>query len=230
MLSVSFTTLRIKKAVRQFLLFMIVSCTATISYAQPANDDPCNAIDLTATATCNYSTFTNAGATATAGVPDPGCANYQGGDVWFKVVVPASGSLRFDTQAGVITDGGMAIYSGTSCNALTLIECDDDDSPNGLMSYINATGLTPGSTVWIRVWEYGNDNNGTFGTCVSFPPPPPSNDDPCTAIDIVAGTTCTYTTYSNEGAGSTAGAPAPGCANYQGGDVWFKVTVPCGGA
>ena len=230
MLSVSFKCTNVKKAVRQFILFLVVSCTATISYAQPANDDPCNAIDLTATAVCSYSTFTNANATATAGVTAPGCANYQGGDVWFKVVVPASGSLRFDTQAGVITDGGMAIYSGANCNTLNLIECDDDDSPNGLMSYINATGLMPGSTVWIRIWEYGNDNNGTFGICVSFPPPPPTNDDPCTAIDITAGTTCNYVTYSNEGAGASAGVPAPGCANYQGGDVWFKVTVPCGGS
>jgi hypothetical protein len=65
-----------------------------------------------------------------------------------------------------MTDSGMAIYSGT-CGALTLIECDDDDSTNGAMSYINRTGLTPGSTVYIRFWEFSNDNNGTFGICAS---------------------------------------------------------------
>ena len=230
MLSVSVKFSNVKKSARQLLMLMIVSFSALTTFAQPANDEPCNAIDLTPGATCSYATYTNAAATASAGVPAPGCANYLGGDVWFKVVVPASGSLRFDTQAGVITDGGMAIYNGTSCSNLTLIECDDDDSPNGLMSFINATGLTPTSTVWIRIWEYGNDNNGTFGICVSFPPPPPTNDDPCTAIDITAGTSCNYTTYSNEGASGSTGVTAPGCANYQGGDVWFKVTVPCGGA
>ncbi len=218
------------KAAKQLLLFMIASVFALTSYAQPSNDEPCNAIDLTASITCTYAVFTNANATASAGVPAPGCADYQGGDVWFKVVVPSSGGLKFDTQTGVITDAGMAIYSGTVCTNLTLIECDDDDSPNGLMSYINASGLTPGSTVWIRVWEYGNDNNGTFGICVTFPPPPPVNDEPCTAIDLTAGPTCTYATYSNDGATSSIAVPDPGCANYLGGDVWFKVTVPCGGA
>ncbi len=67
---------------------------------------------------------------------------------------------------GVITDSGIALYSGT-CGALTLIECDDDDSTNGAMSYINRTGLTPGATLYVRFWEYGNNNNGTFGICAS---------------------------------------------------------------
>ena len=43
----------------------------------------------------------------------------------------------------------MALYSG-DCNTMALIECDDDDSENGLMPLINRTGLTPGSTVFVR--------------------------------------------------------------------------------
>ena len=42
----------------------------------PANDDPCAATALTVGAACSFSTFTNATATATAGVPAPGCASY----------------------------------------------------------------------------------------------------------------------------------------------------------
>src|SRR5688572_28567355 len=76
-------------------------------FAQPANDDPCNAIELTPSTTCTYTQYTNAAATATAGVPAPGCANYLGGDVWFRVTVPAGGALIFNTRTGVITDGGM---------------------------------------------------------------------------------------------------------------------------
>ncbi len=205
----------------------------SVAFAQPANDDPCNAIPLTVGTTCNYVTYTNANATASAGVPAPGCANYQGGDVWFTVTVPASGNLNFDSQTGVITDAGMAIYSGT-CTALTLIECDDDDSPNGAMSAIQRTGLTPGSTIWIRMWEFGNNNNGTFGICVLEPPPPPpppANDNPCGAILIpVRFDSCSYTTYTNATATATPNIPAPGCANYAGGDVWFKFVVPCTGS
>ena len=169
-------------------------------FAQVPNDNPCNAIALAVNTNCNFATFSNAGANASVGVPAPGCANYLGGDVWFNVTVPASGSLSFDSNTGVITDGGMAIYSG-ACNALTLIECDDDDSPNGLMSFISRTGLTPGATIWIRMWEYGNNNNGTFGLCVydqsTPPPPPPCTTPACSApIPDVCNTACALGTLS----------------------------------
>ena len=132
------------------------------------NDDCSTAIPLTVGINCIMSAFSNASATAssTTGTPAPGCGSYLGGDVWFSAVVPANGILILDSQVGTMTDSGMALYSG-SCGALTLIECDDDDSSNGLMSYINRTGLTPGSTVYIRFWEFSNDNNGTFGICAS---------------------------------------------------------------
>ena len=149
----------------------------TIPPAPPVNDEPCNAIPLTPDSTCNYLTFSNENSSATPNVPAPGCANYQGGDVWFTVVVPPSGGLYFDGIQGVITDGGMALYTGT-CDNLSLLACDDDSSPNGLMPRIRQMGLTPGDTIWVRYWEYGNDNNGTFGICVTLPPPPPTNDDP----------------------------------------------------
>jgi gliding motility-associated-like protein len=202
---------------------------ASIPPPPPANDEPCNAISLIPDSTCTYQTFTNENATGTPGVPAPGCANYGGGDVWFSVVVPSGGALIFDSQTGVILDGGMAIYSGT-CNNLTLINCNDDASPNGLMPLITAGGLTPGDTLWVRFWEYGNDNNGTFGICVRMPPPGPVNDDPCNAIELTPSATCTYQTFTNESAFGSSGVPAPGCAGYSGGDVWFKVVVPAGGA
>lgn len=210
-------------------LLLLINLSAFCAYSQvPSNDNPCSAIPLTVSASCSYSTYTNANATATAGVTAPGCASYSGGDVWFTAVVPASGTLIVDTQTGVMTDSGMAFYSGT-CGSLTLIECDDDDSPNGLMSYINRTGLTPGATIWIRVWEYGNDNNGTFGICATMPPLPPSNDDPCSAQPIPVNIACNYSTYTNAAATATTGVTAPGCASYSGGDVWFTIVVPASG-
>jgi len=145
------------------LFFPILTQSVAIAQA-PSNDDPCNATPLTIGSNCNYITSTNLNATASASVPAPGCANYLGGDVWFSAVVPANGSIIFDSNTGVITDGGMALYTGT-CNSLTLVSCDDDGSANGLMSSISATGLTPGSTVFIRFWEYGNNNNGSFSIC-----------------------------------------------------------------
>ena len=150
--------------------------------------------------------------------------------MWFSVVVPAGGALLFDTQTGIVTDGGMAIYAGSSCSGpLTLITCDDNASANGFMPRINAGGLTPGDTIWVRFWENGNNANGTFGICVTVPPPPPANDDPCNATPLTVGATCNYTTATNAWATTTTGIPDPGCANYLGGDVWFSVVVPAGG-
>lgn len=135
-----------------------------------SNDECIDAIPLTTTSTCSYTTYSNSGATSSSGVPAPGCASYSGGDVWFSVVVNASGEITIDSQSSGILDSGMALYSG-SCGSLTLIECDDDSS-NGLMSLITLTGRTPGETIYIRFWEYGNDNQGTFGICATAPIPP----------------------------------------------------------
>lgn len=195
----------------------------------PVNDDPCAAITLNAVETCTYQTFTTVSATNSTGFPAPGCANFNGSDVWFQTTVPAGGAITINSIEGGITDGGMAIYRG-DCNSMILIDCDDDGSPNGAMPMIEATGLNPGSTIFIRFWEYGGDANGTFGICVTIPPPPPANDDPCTAITLTANATCVFQEFTNASATPTSGVPAPGCANYSGGDVWFQVVVPAGGA
>lgn len=136
----------------------------------PANDDCANAITLTAATTYAGGAVnsTVAGATdssLSATIPDPECASYEGGDVWYKVVIPADGKLTIETGNPVgssVTgfDSGLAIYSGT-CDALELIECNDDGG-SANYSKINLTGRTAGETVYIRVWEYGNDEEEAF--------------------------------------------------------------------
>lgn len=146
------------------ILFILTNLICFLSYAQPANDDPCAGTLLTVGATCTYTASTTVAATNTTGVPAPGCASYSGPDVWFRFVVPASGAVQLDSSPGTTTDSGMALYSGP-CGSLTLVSCDDDSSPNGAMSLINASGLTPGATVFVRMWDYGG-GNGTFSICV----------------------------------------------------------------
>jgi hypothetical protein len=122
------------------------------------------AYPLTVGSTCSFSSFNIYGGNSSYGVPDPGCANYNGGDIWFAITVPANGNLNIDTNTGTITDAGMAIYRNLM-GELALIECNDDSSVNGLMPYIWLTGQTPNSTLYIRVWRYGSDNGGTFYIC-----------------------------------------------------------------
>lgn len=203
------------------------SICATQPPGPPANDNPCSATAIPVNASCSFTTTTNTSATASPGVPAPGCASYSGGDVWYTVVVPASGSVTVETNTGVMTDGGMAIYSGT-CGSLTLIQCDDD-SGIGAMPLITLGGQTPGTTLFVRVWEFGNNNNGSFGICAHVPPAAPANDNPCTATAIPVNASCTFTSTTNASATGSTGAPAPGCANYVGGDVWYTVVVPAAG-
>ena len=149
------------------VLTFLFSIQVSIALAQPANDNPCGAVALPVNSNCVNTAGTNVAATNTpAGLaPAPGCASYNGQDVWYSVIVPPTGSVQIAMSAGTMTDSGMALYSGPCGGPLTLIECDDDDGP-GAMSLINRTGLTPGSTIYVRVWDYGG-GTGTFSICAA---------------------------------------------------------------
>jgi hypothetical protein len=147
---------------------------ATITSITPLiNDNPSGAIELTIANVVTYATYTNVNATNTTTESTPSCAAYVGEDVWFKVTLPQYlTSLDFDTQIGGITDAGMAIYRGT-LGALVEIQCDDDSSPNGAMSYISRTDFNQYETIYIRIWEYNGGTVGTFGISVTSPQPLP---------------------------------------------------------
>ncbi|MCB9196203.1 MAG: SprB repeat-containing protein, partial [Flavobacteriales bacterium] len=190
--------------------FNLSVSSITAAPPPPSNDNPCNATPLTVGSSCSYTTYTNANATATSGIPAPTCSNYLGGDVWFTATVPASGNLIIDSQTGVMTDGGMAVYTATSCSGtFTQVNCNDDSSPNGSMPLLNLTGLTPGQTLYIRFFEYGNNNNGTFGLCVYEPTPPPG----C-GTNPAAGNTCATATPICDLNGYCGNTSASYTANY----------------
>ena len=160
-------------------------CVTGTPTAAPTNDEPCNAIQLPAVTTaCQYLEFTTVGATASMSAPTPSsCVGGSGAaiggfnsstkDVWFSITVPESGQILVTPKpnmgAGSITDGVMALYSGT-CNSLTQIACSDDHnypgSANDLLPFLNVSGLTPGTTVYLRYWGF-NTSQGTFGLCVT---------------------------------------------------------------
>ena len=150
-----------------------ISRTCTAPPVPPINDNPSGAIDLTISNTVTYVTYTNVNATNTTTESTPSCAAYVGEDVWFKVTLPQYvTSLDFDTQTGVITDAGMSIYRGT-LGSLVEIQCDDDNSLNGAMSFISRADFTEYETIYIRIWEYNGGTTGTFGISVTSPQPLP---------------------------------------------------------
>ena len=193
------------------------------------NDNPCNATVVPVNTTCNYATYTNAGATATLGVTAPTCSNYAGGDVWFTATIPASGLLIIDSNTGVVLDGGMSVYTGT-CGALTQVACDDDGSANGLMPMLTISNLAPGTQIWIRFWEYGNDNNGTFSLCLYNPcnAGPPVNDNCINAVTLILGVPATGTNVCATNTGEPTAPPCWITVNPIN-SVWYAVQAPASG-
>ncbi len=157
----------IQKDISSIKLFMIVAFVVLsgMLFSQPANDNPCNATPLVVDTVCNPITDSNISATSAIGIPPPACGFYSGADVWYSAIVPSTGSLHIITGPGTIGDGMMAIYSG-SCQALSLIACNDDFL--GLMPAITATGLTPGDTLYIMMCGFAGQT-GTFTICATEP-------------------------------------------------------------
>nr|NQU92308.1 CotH kinase family protein [Bacteroidota bacterium] len=96
---------------------------------------------------------------------NPGCANYQGFDIWFSLQAPPSGNLSFITDNGDLTDTGIAIWTDTTCLNLELVDCDDDDG-NGYYSFITLYDLEPEQDLYIQVWGWGG-GTGSFELCVT---------------------------------------------------------------
>jgi murein DD-endopeptidase MepM/ murein hydrolase activator NlpD len=143
----------------------------TLSVSCPAetgNNEPCGATQLPAGAGCTFQTLTTAGATATTNPAPPnlaGCPTTGIKDIWVKLIMPATGKVLITTTAGTLSDIVVAAYSGTSCSALSMFGCIDDNASNAdPMPDITVTSAA-GSTVWLRIWGY-NGATGTFNICV----------------------------------------------------------------
>ncbi len=160
----------------EFYVRAVCSDSSTSSWSGPfsfstlpvavANDDCETAVALNIGTTFEENSVigTNVGATKTIGPPNPTCAIFGfGGDVWYSVVAPPDGNLTLEVRqdpGSLFIDSGLTAFSG-SCSGLTTIGCSDDEGIGGF-SILNLTGLTPGETVYARVWEFANDTFGTF--------------------------------------------------------------------
>ncbi|MEO8587897.1 MAG: CotH kinase family protein [Flavobacteriales bacterium] len=98
----------------------------------------------------------------------PGCANYQGGDIWYAMPVPSSGNVIVSTSnTGGLNDTGIALWTGSSCVDLTLRGCDDDGGED-YFSLAFAYDLPVGEMLYIQAFGYGG-GTGAFQLCVSDP-------------------------------------------------------------
>ncbi len=201
--------------------------TICVTTPAPVNDDCSGATSLTVYgATCGGATTGNV-ASATQSIAAITCNGATGtanDDVWYSFV--ASATAHDITVIGSTSfDAVVDLRSGT-CNG-TNINCADA-TYNGGTEVINATGLTVGSTYFVRVYNYSSANPATttFTICVTTPvPPPPANDNCSGAIALtVYGATCGGATTGNV-AGATQSLPAITCNSFSGtadDDIWYK--------
>ncbi len=134
----------------------------------PVNDDCANAILLSEDVSCNP--VSGDVAWATESIPPDVCTTFtsaQGYDVWYKFVavtssplISVTGSPQFDP----------VVFLSSDC-AGSVIACSDT-SANGGTELFNASGLTIGTTYYIRVYDYGNalPPTTTFDICVYTAP------------------------------------------------------------
>jgi len=141
--------------------------------APPSNDLCAAAIDITSllgqSGGCAPLCGHNVNSTASGETPIPSCGSFGAGkDVWYKVEIPNQGGFNAElsqySSAGP-QDWAMAVYSG-SCGSLVEEACDDDSGPS-LYPKLSVNNLTPGSFVYIRIWEFQGDGEGSFNICLT---------------------------------------------------------------
>lgn len=207
----------------------------------PINDEPSGAIPIPVgstpgcTTTTSYNNYFSTNSNCSPSVPNPSCPSYTAGvsqDVWYSLVVPASGNLIVNTSGQIY---GIALYSGTNspgCGSMSEVICTTSGSAiNPGFAGFSLTGLTPG-TYYLRAWKNGGGVSA-FNICAtSVPITPPVNDEPCGATSSIVSANTACATNSVSLYGATPSIPLPSCAGLISGvqinDVWaqFTATAP----
>ena len=199
-------------------------CVTTPSTTPPANDDCANATSLTVYgATCGSATQGDVAA-ATQSITAAPCTGTADDDVWYKFVATATAhdiTVVGSTGLNAVVDLRSGACSGTN------MKCSDTTSIGGT-EVLHATGLTVGTTYYVRVYDFGSTppSTTTFTICVTTPAPTtPPNDDCANATSLtVYGPTCGGATTGNV-AGATQSIAGITCNGFTGNandDVWYS--------
>jgi hypothetical protein len=200
------------------------------SYSQSlTNDLPTYAIALTVgSGSCGTATQGSMDGATDSGVETPTtCGEGYASDIWYKVVVPASGNLAIETSDNFV-DTVLTVYSGTP-GSLSQIACNDNATPYSITSKVILTNQTPGITLYVRIWQ-NNGYTSPIDIC-AWDPATPANNLPADATALaVASGSCGTTTQGTTVDATDSGVEAPTtCGSGYTTDVWYKATVPASG-
>ena len=210
---------------RYAMLFVGVFAFGQI-IAQPANDNICNAEDLTLNTVVNGD---NTGATVEDASLFGFCWNdgaYPDADVWYTFTATTAGEYLFTTNLQLMGnyDTQLAIYSSSdnSCTGILTQDTCGEDGANGSTNLAEVPmHMTAGQKVFIQVDGYQN-LQGTFQIEVQGNA---ANDDVCNAQDMTMGTI-----YTGDNTGATVQDSTMIGSCWGDGsvdnDVWYKFTAP----
>lgn len=180
----------------------------------------------TVNSSCTFQDFDKPGSFGNDLNPS-GCSGSSNDDAfgWFTAT-STSTTITYDPDnAG--HDPIMHLFSG-ACGSLTNLTCANTSAGGGNETITWAT--TIGTNYLVRIQRNGSNNGMDGRLCVYSTPPPPANDDPCGAVALTVNQICSNTAATNISATATGGGiPAPGCAGYSSGDVWFTFVAPANG-
>lgn len=196
---------------------------STNAVSGPVNDNCAQAITLTMGNSCTPVNGTVD--QATQSIPAISCGGFTGDandDVWYKFVA-TNANANIELTGSTTFDGVLDLRSG-GCNG-TNIDCGDALVTGGPES-IHATGLTVGSTYYIRVYDYeaGYPADPTFTICVYAGAPPPSNDV-CTGATVLTANTTVCTPVTGDVANSNAEVVS-NCIGDNAYDLWYRFVAP----
>jgi hypothetical protein len=162
--------------------------------------------------------FTNAqntaGSTTEPGEPSP-CGNIASTD-WYSFT-PSGNQTVVANTFGSNYDTVLAVYTGPSLGALTLVGCNDQFGGNQSQVQFSAVA---GTTYHIQAGGFFGQT-GTLVLNLTPPPPPPANDNFADAIAIPE--PLPYTNTQTTAGGTTeAGEPSP-CGGIAA-TVWYRFT------
>ncbi|MDR2234547.1 MAG: T9SS type A sorting domain-containing protein [Chryseobacterium sp.] len=192
----------------------------------PANDNCSGAIALTVGADFNSGMVTANNMEATTDGDLPSCNDEAVENVWFSVIVPASGNIKIETrEAGnsLFDAPTLTVYNG-ACGSLTEVECSEYG-----FSSILLTGQIPGTTLYVSVWKYNSYiDNGEFQIS-AYDPIPPANDHCSGAVALTVGTDFNSGMITANNLEATTDGELPSCNDEAAENVWFSVIVPSSG-
>ncbi len=189
----------------------------------PANDEACNATNISCNSTTAGYTVNATSTGASEGSTTCGVAQSQPG-VWYRVYGQSGSSLTASLCGTATWNSRISVYSG-SCTTLTCIGGNDDNGPacSGTPASFSWNGAN--TFYWIKV--HGASSNDAFSLNVSCTTPVPTNDLVCSPWPLSCGTFITGTTLGATDSGIYEGSSTCGVPQTQPG-VWYSVAGSTG--